>query len=88
MFELLKRKSVVVSFILFGTLIGGSIGVYVRDNWDIKARVGLRTQLKKISSIIVVQSTISRNIMKLQLSTAVTRGHCFFDFRSGLLFHP
>ena len=68
MFEILKRKSVVVSFILFGTLIGGSIGVYVRDNWDIEARVGLHTQLKKISLslIIVVQLTLSRNIMKLQ----------------------
>ena len=40
--DIFKRKGVVVGSILFGTLIGGSIGVYIRDNWDIEARVGLK----------------------------------------------
>ena len=39
MFELLRRKSVVVSIILFGAAGGAILGVYVRDNWDIEARV-------------------------------------------------
>ena len=40
--DIFRRKAVVVGSILFGTLIGGSIGVYIRDNWDIEARVGLK----------------------------------------------
>lgn len=40
--DIFKRKGVVVGSILFGTLIGGSIGVYIRDNWDIEARVSLK----------------------------------------------
>lgn len=40
--DIFKRKGVVVGSILFGTLIGGSIGVYIRDNWDIQARVSLK----------------------------------------------
>lgn len=40
--DIFRRKGVVVGSILFGTLIGGSIGVYIRDNWDIEARVSLK----------------------------------------------
>ena len=37
--NLLKRKGVIVSIILFGAAAGGGLGVYVRDYWDIEARV-------------------------------------------------
>ncbi|KAL9979968.1 hypothetical protein ACROYT_G008495 [Oculina patagonica] len=47
MFELLRRKSVVVSIILFGAAAGGGLGVYVRDNWDIEAREARVAELEK-----------------------------------------
>lgn len=40
--DIFKWKGVVVGFILFGIFIGGSIGVYICDNWDIEVRVGLK----------------------------------------------
>lgn len=45
--DIFKRKGVVVGSILFGTLIGGSIGVYIRDNWDIEAREARVAELEK-----------------------------------------
>ena len=38
----LTRKSVTISVILFGGVFGGALGLYIRDNWDIEARVSLR----------------------------------------------
>ena len=40
-FKALTRKSVTISVILFGGVFGGVLGLYVKDHWDLEARVSL-----------------------------------------------